>query len=185
MNKINGKVGIVLVGHGAVPKNFPMEKVIRFKQLERSPEGMASQEFGKIDMEMRRWPRTPDNDPYEAGVKAIAQALRGTLGTAFVREAYNEFCAPTLEEAVEEVISHGADRVVVVPTMATRGGIHSEVEIPGILQTLRSKFPDVSILYAWPFDLQNFAGMLAVEINRALSGSLSALGDQVKELKTY
>ena len=51
--------------------------------------------------------------------------------------AYNEFCAPTLEESVEELIKKGATHITVTTTMFTPGGSHSEVEIPEILDHLR------------------------------------------------
>ena len=80
--------------------------------------------------------------------------------------AYNEFCAPTLEEAVEDQIKQGATEIIVTTTMFTPGGSHSEIEIPEILNHLRSKHPHVTLRYAWPFDLQQVANMLADQLRR-------------------
>jgi len=80
--------------------------------------------------------------------------------------AYNEFCAPTLEEAVEDLINQGATSITVLTTMFTPGGSHSEVEIPEILDHLRPKYPDIKLRYAWPFDLQLIAKTLTEQLKR-------------------
>jgi sirohydrochlorin cobaltochelatase len=80
--------------------------------------------------------------------------------------AYNEFCAPTLEESVEALIKQGATHITVTTTMFTPGGSHSEVEIPEILDQLRPQYPDVELRYAWPFDLQLVAKTLAEQVKR-------------------
>ena len=41
--------------------------------------------------------------------------------------------------------------------MFTPGGIHSEREIPEIVEKLRLKYPQVQIKYPWPFDLNQVA----------------------------
>lgn len=51
-------------------------------------------------------------------------------------------------------------------TMLTPGGSHSEIEIPDILELLRSKHPGVALRYAWPFDLELVANTLAEQIRR-------------------
>jgi sirohydrochlorin cobaltochelatase len=80
--------------------------------------------------------------------------------------AYNEFCAPSLEEAVEHLIEQGATEITVATTMLTPGGSHSEIEIPDILERLRPKHPGVALRYAWPFDLELVANTLAEQIRR-------------------
>ena len=79
--------------------------------------------------------------------------------------AYNEFCAPTLEEAVAEVIVAGAMEITVMSTMFTPGGSHSEIEIPETLAQLRGQHPDIVLRYAWPFDLNLVADMLVNHLN--------------------
>ena len=80
--------------------------------------------------------------------------------------AYNEFCAPTLEESVEELIKKGATQITVTTTMFTPGGSHSEIEIPEILRHLRTRHPGLELRYAWPFDLGLAASMLVEQIRR-------------------
>ncbi|HKC94913.1 MAG TPA: CbiX/SirB N-terminal domain-containing protein [Nitrospira sp.] len=161
--------GIVLVGHGGVPKNYPAELVTKLKRLEsqRRAAGTAkSIEELELDSKIRRWPRTAATDPYQLGLEAVADALRPQLNGALLAVAYNEYCAPTLEESVEQLIKKGATHITVATTMFTPGGSHSEVEIPEILDDLRPRHPGIELRYAWPFDLQLVAKTLAEQVRR-------------------
>jgi len=92
--------------------------------------------------------------------------LRANLGEVLFAVAYNEFCAPTLEASVDQLVTQGATRITVATTMFTPGGSHSEVEIPEILEHLRPQYPGVELRYAWPFDLALVAGTLAEQVRR-------------------
>jgi sirohydrochlorin cobaltochelatase len=120
----------------------------------------------ELDTKIRRWPRTAETDPYQSGLEAVAAQLRSLLGDVLFAVAYNEFCAPSLGESVQDLIKKGATHITVTTTMFTPGGSHSEVEIPEILDHLRPQYPGVSIRYAWPFDLGLVANTLAEQIRR-------------------
>lgn len=163
------KQGVILVGHGGIPKDCPQELVSRLKRLEsqrRTAKRPPSAEEIELDTKIRRWPRTKASDPYQSGLEAVGAVLSLSLNEVLFTLAYNEFCAPTLEEAVEDLISQGATSITVLTTMFTPGGSHSEVEIPEILDHLRANHPDVELRYAWPFDLQLIAKMLAEQLRR-------------------
>jgi hypothetical protein len=83
--------------------------------------------------------------------------------------AYNEFCSPTVEESIEELIRQGATHITVATTMFTPGGAHSEVEIPEILTGVRAKHPEVAIHYAWPFDASTIAHFMNEQVRRFMS----------------
>ena len=162
-----GKRGIILVGHGGIPKDCPQDLVTRLKRLEaqrRAAKQPPSPEELELDQKIRRWQRTAATDPYQSGLEAVADALRPHLNGALFAVAYNEFCAPTLEEAVEDLVGKGATHITVVTTMFTPGGSHSEVEIPEILDHLRPLYPTVDLRYAWPFDLQLIAKTLSEQL---------------------
>ncbi|MBA2487173.1 MAG: CbiX/SirB N-terminal domain-containing protein [Nitrospira sp.] len=161
--------GVVLVGHGGIPKDCPPELVTRLKRLEaqrRAAKLPPTMEENELDTKIRRWPRTPETDPYQAGLEAVAAQLRANLGEVLFAIAYNEFCAPTLEESVEQLIKQGATQITVTTTMFTPGGSHSEVEIPEILDLLQPQYPGVQLRYAWPFDVNLVANTLAEQIKR-------------------
>lgn len=125
-----------------------------------------SAEEHELDTKIRQWPRTPETDPYRSGLEAVAAQLQANLRDVLFAVAYNEFCAPTLEESVEELIKKGATHITVTTTMFTPSGSHSEVEIPEILDHLRPQYPRVQLRYAWPFDLKLVADTLAEQVKR-------------------
>lgn len=161
--------GIILVGHGGIPKDCPPDLVTRLKRLEaqrRAANQPPSAEEIELDTKIRCWPRTSSTDPYQSGLQAVAARLQQQLNGALFGLAYNEFCAPTLEDAVEDLIRQGATQIIVTTTMFTPGGSHSEIEIPEILDHLRPKHPGVVLRYAWPFDLELIANTLAQQVRR-------------------
>ncbi|SPP64470.1 sirohydrochlorin chelatase [Nitrospira lenta] len=165
----NSVRGVILVGHGGIPKGCPQELVTKLKRLEgqrRTAKQPPSTEELELDAKIRQWPRTPETDPYQAGLEAVAAQLRANLGDVLFAVAYNEFCAPTLEVSVAELVKQGATHITVATTMFTPGGSHSEVEIPEILDHLRPQYPGVELRYAWPFDLQLVANTLAEQVKR-------------------
>ena len=76
------KRAIVLVGHGGVPKDCPHDLVGKLKQLEaqrRAAGTPMSPEEQELDQKIRRWPRTPQTDPYKEGLESLAAQLRPLL----------------------------------------------------------------------------------------------------------
>lgn len=160
---------VILVGHGGLPRDCPREIIQQFKQLERERKGAgqpATVQEQELEKRIREWPRTPENDPYKAGLELLAERLEPLLEGAPLTLAYNEFCAPTIEDAVADLVTQGVKHISVVPTMLTPGGSHSEIEIPEILDDLRSRYPDLDLRYAWPTDLDLLAGMLADHLKK-------------------
>lgn len=158
---------IILVGHGVPPRGYPREKVARLKALEgrrQAAGGPMSAEEEALDREIRAVPRDVENDPYHAGVEALAGALASLLGGARVYAAYNEFCAPSIAEAAARAVAEGARAITVVPSMLTPGGVHAEVEIPAAIREAEARYPGVAFRYAWPFDVQRIARMLADQV---------------------
>jgi len=163
----NAEQGIVLVGHGGIPKGYPGDLVTKLKRLEaqrRAAGQPMSLEEHELDQKIRLWPRTPESDPYQAGLELLAAHLKPLIHGAQFSTAYNEFCTPTLSEAIEKQISDGAKDITVVSTMFTPGGSHSQFEIPAEMEGLRRKHPEVTLTYAWPFDLGKVAEMLSHHI---------------------
>lgn len=161
---------VVLVGHGGVPSDFPRAELMRLKALEgrrHAEHKPMSEEERALDDKLRGWPRTDASDPYRAGLERIANALASRLGGVALYLAYNEFCAPSIEQAVAQAIREGARQVTVVPSMVTPGGVHSEREIPEVLAQLRAEHPEVAIRYAWPFAEELVAELFAEQVRRA------------------
>lgn len=161
------KSAVLLVGHGAFPSDCPRGLVAEYKKLESERQargGAPSPREEELDAQIRRWPRSKRTDPYKYGVEAIASALRRELPRTHIATAYNEFCAPGIEEAVRRLASQAITEATVITTMYTRGGLHSEIEIPQILKKLRREHPRLKLRYAWPFPLKSLAAFLAAQV---------------------
>jgi sirohydrochlorin cobaltochelatase len=171
------KEAVVLIGHGGSPADIPRALISELKRLEGERQArklaVMSPREAELDKQIRDWPRTPETDPYKFGVESIAEKLAPKLGGRRLVTAYNEFCAPSVEDAIEGLVAEGYERVVLISTMFTRGGIHAECEIPGIVIETRKKHPRVTIEYAWPFDSEFIAGFLAEQLERAVPPAAS------------
>ena len=167
------RVAVVLIGHGAPALDCPPRLIGELMGLQWGPgsgghghhhlEGRAAE----LDMTIRSWPRTPQNDPYKVGLEQVAAALRLLLPTELFAIGYNEFCRPTIAEAVEQVLAQGATRILVIPSMLTPGGVHSEIDIPKTLDHLRQAHRHARIEYVWPFEPGEVAQLLASRLDRA------------------
>jgi hypothetical protein len=57
--------GVILVGHGGIPKGSPQELITILKRLEaqrRAAKMPPSLEERELDSKIRQWPRTPETD---------------------------------------------------------------------------------------------------------------------------
>lgn len=159
------KKAIILVGHGGAPTDFPKDKLARLKRLESERMsrggGRMSAEEAELDSLVRGWPRTQRTEPYKFGLELLRDRLAVRLPGVRVACAYNEFCGPSIEAAAQMLAGEGFDEIRLVTTMFTRGGIHSECEIPYAVRELSKQMPAVKFSYAWPFDMDMTADFMA------------------------
>ncbi len=116
----------------------------------------------ELEARLRAHPRDGTNDPFWKGSKDLARELEKACGLP-VHLGFNEFCAPSLDEAFDGAAA-GAARVIVVTPMMTRGGEHAERDIPAAISRAQTRHPRVDFKYAWPFDTPAAAGFLAAKI---------------------
>jgi len=163
------KKGIVLIGHGGVPTDFPRDNFNQLMSLHknRKLDQPPSQTEIELEKTLREWPRSPENDPYKTGLEELADQLRTQVGDQILATAYNEFCQPTIAQAVEGLIKNGVTNIVLLTTMITPGGSHAEKEIPVEVKKLKAKHSKIEIKYAWPFDMSKVAKMLKAQIESA------------------
>lgn len=166
---------IILVMHGAPPADFPPQETAELFnlhfQLEHMPPAARRElqaRHDQLESKMRTWPRNAANDPFFAGSTELAQKLE-LVTSQKVYLAFNEFCAPSLEEAFEQAARENPAQIVVITPMMTRGGEHSEIEIPAIVNLAQEKYPHISIRYIWPFDSTEIARFLASQIDKFLN----------------
>lgn len=185
------RLGVVLIGHGSPALDCPPRFIGELMSLVWGQEhpgppvaaagaggGHRHQHAGgraaELDAKIRNWPRGPDNDPYKRGLERVAEALKPLLPTELFAIGYNEFCNPSIAEAVEQLVRQRATRVLVIPSMLTPGGVHAEIDIPRALEALRRTHPEVSIEYVWPFAIDQVAELLASHVERALKAPPAA-----------
>lgn len=164
------KTCIVLAMHGAPPNDFPRQELSEFFSLHSRLEHSRSLDIdtlrrrhAELEKKIREWPRTAQNDPYHSAAFTLARQLQlAAEQPVFV--GFNEFCAPTLDEALDQAASKTVQRIVVVTPMMTRGGGHSEKEIPTAVQRAKERHPNIHFLYAWPFDEADIARFLYLQI---------------------
>ncbi len=161
---------IVLAMHGAPPSDFPRQEAgelfgLRGRLERAAPPDRPALEARQreLDAKMRSWPRSTANDPYHAGSLDLAEHLRQASGLP-VLVGFNEFCAPSLDEALDQAAAARPGKVLVVTPMMTRGGEHVEREIPAAVARAQGRHPGVPVEYLWPYDVTQVAGFLAARI---------------------
>ena len=169
------QIAVVLIGHGAPATDCPPQLIGELMALEWSGDRpgdthqhQADGRAAELDAKIRGWPRHEGNDPYKTGLERLAAALKPLVPTNLFAIGYNEFCRPTIAEAIDDVIRRGATRVLVVPSMFTPGGVHSERDIPAALEAVRRAHPGITIDYLWPFDLEAVAALLASHVKAVI-----------------
>jgi sirohydrochlorin cobaltochelatase len=163
---------IILAMHGAPPNDFPQREVAEMFGLHARLEHLVGPEraalerrHDELDAKMRDWPRTAQNDPFHAASHELAAAVSEATGCEVI-VGFNEFCAPSLDTALDQAAARAAERVIIITPMMTRGGEHSEVDIPAAVQRAQARHSGVQFVYAWPFEVAEVARFLAAQISR-------------------
>ncbi len=161
------KQAVILIGHGGLPSDIPKEVVEDFMKIHKQRVRMGTEITAKekdLESIIRNWERTPESDPYKAGLENLASHLAPRLEGYILKTAYNEFCFPSIEQAADQLAEVNVTEVILITTMITPGGSHSEREIPEEVEALRLKYPKINFQYAWPYDLDTFSNLLSDHI---------------------
>ena len=162
------KLGVILIRHGGLPSDIPKEIVEDFMKVHKQrvrTGGPITLKEKELDKVIRFWTRSPETDPYKYGLEKLAAKLAPRMEGYTLMTAYNEFCYPSIEQAADVLAEKRITDVILVTTMITPGGSHSEREIPEEVEALRLKYPNINFQYAWPYDLDIFSSLLSDHIN--------------------
>jgi sirohydrochlorin cobaltochelatase len=158
---------IVLAMHGVPPRDFPREEVMelfsldaRLELMPGSPPPAMVARFEELDHKVRAWPRTAANDPFFIASQELAAELSRVTGHK-VMLGFNEFCGPSLDDALEQAAQLAPRRISVITPMMTRGGAHSEHDIPAAIERARQRHPQIEFCYVWPLPVSVIARFLA------------------------
>lgn len=75
-------------------------------------------------------------------MRRVQAAIRQRVSDMPVELAFLEFLTPNLPDAVATLVAQGCDKIVVMPMFIARGG-HLKNDLPGIIEVLRSTYPNV------------------------------------------
>ncbi|MHA1235814.1 MAG: sirohydrochlorin chelatase [Promethearchaeota archaeon] len=164
------KIVIILAMHGMPPSDFPQKETLdyfmlhsRMENMPGSPPPAMQQQYEELDNKMRNWPRTQKNDPYFYASNELAEEISSQIGYNVI-VGFNEFCSPSLDDAFDAASKEDSEKIIVITPMMTRGGEHSEKDIPEAIERARKKFPDIQFSYVWPFNISKVAAFLAEQI---------------------
>jgi sirohydrochlorin cobaltochelatase len=164
------KIVIILAMHGMPPNDFPRKETIdyfmlhsRIENIPGSPPPNMQKQYEELDNKMRNWPRTLENDPYFQASHELAEKISKQTDYSVI-VGFNEFCSPSLDDAFEKAGSQNPEKVIIITPMMTRGGEHSEKDIPEAIDRARKKFPRIQFTYIWPFNSTKVAAFLADQI---------------------
>ncbi len=171
------KTVILLAMHGMPPRDFPRQDMAEWGRLHSALGQMSGEEreraakrYEDLERKLRSWPRTEQNDPFHKASHELAQKLEGRTGFKVVT-AFSDFCGPTLDEGFDLSAQEKAERVVVITPMMTRGGNHSESDIPKAIEKAKKRFPQMAIHYVWPYADSTIVEFLAQQLTPHLNHS--------------
>jgi sirohydrochlorin cobaltochelatase len=165
-------LSIILAMHGAPPLDFPKDELTEFFkfhiQMEYVPEHVRKNikpRYDELELKIRTWPRNLENDPFFAGAGDMAKQLKKISGYEVII-GFNEFCSPTLEEAISKARKSNPEKIIVITPMMTKGGEHAGYDIPKAIKRAQNLNPEIPIIYAWPFDVNDVAEFLFSQIKK-------------------
>ncbi len=143
----------ILIGHGDIPSDFPEFDLKEYLKLrtfyKRGRLGKkAEQKFKFFEEKLKKWKRTPENDIHYHFLSNIVKNLERNLKVK-VEVAFNEFCYPSVEEKIEEIVDKYQE-FFLIPSMIA-GGKHTEIHIKNKIGNLNKKYPDKKFFYIYPF----------------------------------
>ena len=75
-------------------------------------------------------------------MRRVQAAVQARQPGVPVELAFLEFMSPTLSESIAGLLAGGVRKIVVMPMFIARGG-HLKNDLPGIIEVLRSTYPNV------------------------------------------
>jgi sirohydrochlorin cobaltochelatase len=85
--------------------------------------------------------RDPD---WAAPFNIIRRQLQSARPQTLVQLAFQDFMAPTLEQAVAQAVAGGARRVLLVPLFMAQGG-HLKQDLPRLVAEIRGQHPQLEV----------------------------------------
>ena len=154
--------GVVLIAHGDVPLSY----------LENKNMSMADEHIEKWSDMVRKWPRDEKNDRLLHDTNILENYIIEKGNYQNFEIGNLEFASPTLEEALDKVLKHGAEKVIFIGgTGFMDWSSHTLVDIPEAINELQKAHKSVEMIYIQPdIDLvcNELAKMVVAKIENTL-----------------
>lgn len=156
--------GVVMIAHGDIPLEYLSSNDLGMGKVEKHIEAWS-------DMVME-WPRTEENDPLSYDTLKLETLIREKGSYDNFQVGNLEFASPTLDEAVNKVLDHGAKKIVFIGgTGFCDRSSHTLVDIPEAVFRLQETRPDIRMTYEYP-DMalvsDDFAAIIVDKVYEAL-----------------
>lgn len=103
-------------------------------------------------------------------MRRVQAAIRQQVAGVPVELAFLEFMAPTLPETIVQLVEQGSGKIVVLPMFIARGG-HLKKELPEMMKTLRTTYPDVEFVLGGAIGEHEIVVQAMAEAALAVAGS--------------
>jgi len=103
-------------------------------------------------------------------MRRVQAAIRQQVAGVPVELAFLEFMAPTLPETIVQLVGKGAGKIVVLPMFIARGG-HLKKELPEMMETLRTTYPEVVFVLGGAIGEHEIVVQAMAEAALAVAGS--------------
>lgn len=172
--RLHDDYGVVIIAHGDVPLSY----------LDKKNMNMAEEHVEKWSDMVRDWPRDEKNDPLWHDTIILEKYIKEKGGYPNFEIGNLEFASPTLEDALEKVLKHGAEKVIFIGgTGFMDRSSHSLVDIPEAVLKLKQTHPSVEMSYVEP-DIElvctDLAKIITAKVDNVIKDNgLSEGGDGV------
>lgn len=148
--------GVVMIAHGDVPLEYLDSRL-----------GMADKHIGAWSDMVVKWPRNEANDPLSYDTMKLEALIREKGGYDNFTVGNLEFTSPTLEEALDKVLTSGAKSVFFIGgTGFCDRSSHTMMDIPQAVEKLQKTHPNVRMTYAYPDIGSMCEGFAAVIVDK-------------------
>ena len=82
------KIAVILVGHGGLPSDMPSEMVEKFMRVHKGrikAGGPITEHEIQLDTAIRKWERTPENDPYKTGLESLSVPHEANARRSYIK----------------------------------------------------------------------------------------------------
>jgi sirohydrochlorin ferrochelatase len=149
--------GVIMISHGDIPLEYLSSNDLGMGKAEKHIEEWSNM--------VKKWPRTEENDPLTFDTMKLEWLIKEKGGYDNFEVGNLEFASPTLEEALDKVLSTGAKSVLFIGgTGFCDRSSHTLIDIPEAIEKLQRLHTGIKMTYTYPdmaLVCEDFASIIA------------------------